>query len=87
MAIAADRAYGRRIAVRLGATRLRDSLCSRPEGKHMNPTNQPERRDTFGLLLRRRSVPIVETPSRWPWMAMGLLYLVACAFAGFLIFN
>ncbi len=54
----------------------------------MNPPNQPERRDTFGLLLtRRRSVPIVETPARWPWLAMGALYLVACAFAGFLIFG
>jgi hypothetical protein len=53
----------------------------------MNPPETPQHRDTFGLLLRRRSVPIVETPSRWPWMAMGVLYLVACAFAGFLIFG
>jgi len=53
----------------------------------MNPPNTSKDRDPFGFLPTRRPVPIVETPARWPWVIMGGLYLLASAFAAFLIFS
>jgi hypothetical protein len=59
-----------------------------PKGKHMNQPDQPPNRDTFGFLItRKRAVPVVETPSRWPELFMTMLYLAACGLATFLVFN
>lgn len=58
------------------------------EGKHMNDLNHPPRRDALDFLpMRRRAIPVVETPSRWSEFLMSALYLAACALAAFVIFS
>lgn len=54
----------------------------------MNFPDPTPNRDRFEFLpMRRRAMPVVETPSRWPELLMTAFYLAACALAAFLVFS
>jgi hypothetical protein len=53
----------------------------------MNQSNESPPREPFFLPTRQRATPVVETPSRWPHIAMAVLYALAFALAIYLFFR
>jgi len=51
----------------------------------MKPTNYLDRNDVVSV--RKHAVPLVETPKRWPDVALVAISLFVFAFAGFWIFE